>query len=114
MKITYLRNTVAVIIAAVFMAFCLSAAQNISQKADKSARKTIIIDAGHGGFDGGAVADDGTAEKEINLAISLKLRDWLTFYGYDVIMLRDTDCSLGDGGQTTRQRIKPTLCIVIR
>lgn len=105
-KITYLRNTVAVILAAVFTAFCLSAAQNISQKADKSTRKTIIIDAGHGGFDGGAVADDGTAEKDINLAVSLKLRDFLTFYGYDVIMLRDTDCSLGDGGQTTRQKKK--------
>ena len=32
---------------------------------------TVIIDAGHGGFDGGAVASDGTVEKDINLNIAL-------------------------------------------
>ena len=36
-------------------------------------RPTVILDAGHGGFDGGAVAPDGTVEKEINLKIALKL-----------------------------------------
>ena len=35
---------------------------------------TIIVDAGHGGEDGGATADDGTLEKDINLAIVQKLR----------------------------------------
>ena len=37
----------------------------------------IIVDAGHGGFDGGAVGTRGTVEKEINLDIALKLRDML-------------------------------------
>ena len=37
----------------------------------------IIVDAGHGGVDGGAVAKDGTHEKDINLKIALKLRDEL-------------------------------------
>ena len=32
--------------------------------------KTVVLDAGHGGFDGGAVADDGTLEKDINLSIA--------------------------------------------
>ena len=32
---------------------------------------TIIIDAGHGGFDGGAVGVDGIVEKDINLSIAL-------------------------------------------
>lgn len=53
--------------------------------------KTVIIDAGHGGFDGGAVAHDGTAEKNINLAISKTLRDILEFNGYKVIMTRVED-----------------------
>ena len=35
---------------------------------------TVVIDPGHGGQDGGAVAADGTAESEINLAVSLQ--DW--------------------------------------
>lgn len=53
--------------------------------------RTVIIDPGHGGFDGGAGADDGTLEKDINLEISLRLRDFLTFYGCSVVMTRETD-----------------------
>ena len=40
-------------------------------------RQVIILDAGHGGFDGGAVAPDGTVEKDINLKIALTLKDFL-------------------------------------
>lgn len=36
-------------------------------------QKTIIVDAGHGGEDGGAIGLDGTVEKDINLDIALKL-----------------------------------------
>ena len=36
--------------------------------------KTIIIDAGHGGEDGGAVSNNGISEAEINLKIALKLQ----------------------------------------
>lgn len=56
-------------------------------------KKTIIIDAGHGGFDGGAVASDGTSEKDINLKIAQNLRDFLSYAGFDVIMTRNTDSS---------------------
>ncbi len=56
----------------------------------------IIIDAGHGGFDGGAVALDGTAEKDINLLIAKKLEKLLCFYGFNVVMTRDTDQSTED------------------
>ena len=34
---------------------------------------TIVVDAGHGGFDGGAVGTNGAVEKDINLAIALKV-----------------------------------------
>ena len=44
-----------------------AAALNVSEK-------VIIIDAGHGGEDGGAVGGDGTPEKELNLAVALKLQ----------------------------------------
>lgn len=56
-------------------------------------KKTIIIDPGHGGFDGGAVASDGTPEKDINLEISKTLKCFLTHFGFDVVMTRDTDIS---------------------
>ncbi len=58
--------------------------------------KVIIIDAGHGGFDGGAVAIDGTVEKDINLKIAATLRDFLRCGGYKVIMTRESDVSTDD------------------
>lgn len=65
----------------------------------------IIIDAGHGGFDGGAVADDGTVEKDINLKISKYLQEYLTIFGFSTIMTRENDGSIEDEGlQTIRER----------
>ena len=58
--------------------------------------KTVILDAGHGGFDGGAVAHDGTVEKDINLKITSFLKEMLKSAGYRVISTRDTDVSTDD------------------
>lgn len=63
---------------------------------DASALPTIILDAGHGGEDGGAVAVNGIEEKKINLAIALLVRDKLTSAGYCVQMIRETDTAVGD------------------
>ena len=65
----------------------------------------IIIDAGHGGFDGGAVGNDGIIEKNINLQISLFLQEYLSFFNIKTIMIRESDCSVEDEGlNTIRQR----------
>ena len=64
--------------------------------ADASRPKTIIIDAGHGGFDGGASAADGTVEKDINLHISKKICAMLRLNGYKVIMTRSEDTGTED------------------
>lgn len=67
--------------------------------------RTVIIDAGHGGFDGGAVGLDGTAEKEINLQISQKLSNILKLQGFNVIMTRNSDDSIhSKDAQTIRQK----------
>ena len=58
--------------------------------------KTVIIDAGHGGFDGGASAADGTVEKDINLSIAQKVAAILKFNGYNVIMTRTEDTGTED------------------
>lgn len=55
----------------------------------------VLLDAGHGGFDPGAMGGD-TKESEINLAITLKLRDELTAMGYAVEMTREKDEALAD------------------
>ena len=66
----------------------------------------LVLDAGHGGEDGGAVSITGTPESEINLAIVLKLRDVLGLYGVDPILLRETDVSLHDSGAGTLREKK--------
>ena len=64
----------------------------------------IVIDAGHGGEDGGAEAN-GLLEKDINLDIALRLRDMLLAGGYKVVMTRDSDVSIYDSSaSTTREK----------
>lgn len=67
---------------------------------DIGERKTIVIDAGHGGMDSGAVGVNGELEKNINLNIVLTLRDMLVLSGFDVVLTRDTDTSIHDSGVT--------------
>lgn len=62
---------------------------------------TVIVDAGHGGEDGGAVAVNGALEKDINLAIALELEKNLKQNNFEVIMIRDSDISVGDQSLTT-------------
>ena len=60
-------------------------------------RTTVILDAGHGGEDGGAVSSAGAAEKSLNLSIALTLGDMLSSCGVDVIYTRTDDNGLYDG-----------------
>lgn len=61
----------------------------------------IIIDAGHGGQDGGAVAADGTQEQYINLDIALKLNDLLSSKGYNTLLTRTDNNSIHDSDAKT-------------
>ena len=67
---------------------------------------TLIIDAGHGGEDGGAVSITGVSESEINLSIACKLEDLLALYGVQPVMLRREDISLHDAGAKTLREKK--------
>lgn len=58
--------------------------------------KTIAIDAGHGGPDGGAVSRGGLVEKNVTLAISMYLRDYLQQAGALVVMTREDDKDLAN------------------
>ena len=68
----------------------------ISVSAAYKNRNTVILDAGHGGFDGGAVASDGTVEKDINLKITLASAKFLRQSGFNVILTRENDVSTDD------------------
>lgn len=63
-------------------------------------RICIIIDAGHGGEDGGATSCTGVLESKINLEIALRLEDLLHLLGYDTRMIRTTDKSVYTSGET--------------
>ena len=66
---------------------------------------TVVIDAGHGGEDGGAVSSAGTVESGLNLAIALRLDAVLALYGVDTVLLRTEDVSLHDpDAKTLREK----------
>ncbi|MEF9959770.1 MAG: N-acetylmuramoyl-L-alanine amidase [Niameybacter sp.] len=70
-----------------------------------TASKTIVIDAGHGGFDPGKTGISGTKEDEINLEIAFKLKSYLEQSGATVIMTRTDDEKLqGEKGNTHKRR----------
>ncbi len=64
----------------------------------------ILIDPGHGAEDGGAVSPSGVIEKDVNLSISLFLRDYLQMSGYDVIMTREDD-SIPATGDSLKEKL---------
>ena len=69
--------------------------------------KVILLDAGHGGIDPGATNEDKSIlEKDINLQITLKLRELLESSGCLVLLTREEDTSLyeEEAGKTTRQK----------
>ena len=66
----------------------------------------ILLDAGHGGEDGGAIGVGGIIEKDINLSITLKTAEFLEFLGYDVEFTRKTDKMTCDEGLKTQREKK--------
>lgn len=76
------------------IAFCSFVALNNNNAVYTSAipvKPVIVIDAGHGGEDGGTSSDSGVLEKDINLLISKKLEKILKRYGFRTVMIRTDD-----------------------
>ncbi len=66
---------------------------------------TLLIDAGHGGEDGGAVSISGAVESHINLAVALRIKALMDFCGVNSALLRESDVSLHDSNaETLRQK----------
>ena len=65
----------------------------------------ILLDAGHGGEDGGAIGVGGIIEKDLNLSVTLKTAAFFEFLGYDVEFTRETHkMTCDDGLKTQRER----------
>lgn len=76
----------------------------MAENAPLEGRKCIIIDAGHGGEDGGATSCTGILESAMNLEIALRLDDLFHLLGYDTAMIRTTDISVYTQGETIAQK----------
>ena len=64
-----------------------------------------MANSAHGGFDGGAMAPDGTSEKDINLSIAKKLKDFLQYMGFRVLMTREDDVSTETNNEENNKKL---------
>lgn len=106
-KIKFLLVFALVVIFSVLIAGSGYVADKIAVDASTgtSAYKTVIVDAGHGGPDGGTSAADGTVEKGLNLEIAIKLNEILRAMGIETVMTRTEDISIHDeSAETIRQK----------
>ena len=105
------------IFSAVFCAFAIffaskalklagsSYVQTFSGATFSPSRPVLIIDPGHGGEDGGAVSPSGILESDINLDISLKMRDFAALFGISPVMTRTgADIDYPDSADTVKER----------
>lgn len=88
-----------------YLAFWPSGAMQTVGPVD-SGRPVLVLDAGHGGEDGGAVSLTGVPESQINLAIVQKLDLLLGLWGQSPVVLRQEDVSLHDPSADTLREKK--------
>ena len=85
-KLYYIAPALAVLVALIL----LVKPSVLPAASENTAAPVLIIDAGHGGADGGAVASDGTQEADINLDIALRLKAIAVLCGTETRMTRES------------------------
>ena len=110
-----LKHTVIKAVSMTVFAFLIVAAPFLSFLENKivaassgriNENNVILLDAGHGGEDGGAIGVGGIIEKDINLSITLKTALFFKFFGYEVEFTRETDKMTCDNGLKTQRERK--------
>ena len=94
-----IKLTVSIIGCFVLLAVCARLTENALPTSAGAAQKpVIVIDAGHGGLDSGAVGVTGVLEKDVNLSIVLALKDMFEMSGFKVVLTRNEDISIYSPG----------------
>lgn len=94
-----IRLTAAMIGCFALLAVCARVTDNALPTAVETAEKPVIVlDAGHGGLDSGAVGKSGLLEKDVNLSVVKKLASMLKMSGFEVVLTRNEDISIYDPG----------------
>ena len=94
---------VVMLLCGVFLLLCVAGSRVVTVMAENeqmNRRYRVVIDAGHGGVDGGATSCTGKLESAYNLEISLVLRDLFHLLGLRTRMIRTTDTSVYTSGNT--------------
>ena len=110
-NLKYIIIAVAVMITILFIVKIKNTSEDVMQYMPVT-DKTIVLDAGHGGIDPGAMNKDKTVlEKDINLQITMKIKELIEASGGNVVLTRDSDISLYEEGanKTTRQKYNENL-----
>ena len=81
-------------------------AGKVNPDVSEISKPVVVIDAGHGGEDGGASGKNGALEKDLNLSIALELCDMLRANGIEVVMTRTEDILLYDRNVNYKGRKK--------
>lgn len=90
-RVSYVSRLLVLPLAAiVFFAFTLKVKNRVSNLYDGKTI-TVVIDAGHGGADNGAVSADGVKEKDITLAIAKKIAELNSNPHIKIVLSRDND-----------------------
>ena len=92
---------------AMIILLCLWGSKTVTTIAESSPpvrKRQIVLDAGHGGIDGGAISYSGIPESRYNLEITLRLRDLFHLLGYETVMIRTEDVSIYTKGETIAQK----------
>lgn len=94
-----------VVTAALTITYCGSCAVTVmSENTAVPGTHCIILDAGHGGVDGGTTSCTGKKESAYNLEITYRLNSLLNFMGYETLMIRTSDISVYTKGETIAQK----------
>lgn len=97
MIIIHKKSIVLTIVAfmAIFLV-CMGFKENLLETNGEIREYKIVVDAGHGNPDGGAISSDGIEEASLNLQVALKLKEMLEENGYKVVMTRTNEENIAD------------------
>jgi N-acetylmuramoyl-L-alanine amidase len=95
------RNFVPLLAAGLLTPFLADSSYAAKRSSSGSSPTTVVIDAGHGGYDRGGIPGQRVSEKEMTLDVARRLRSVLSASGYRVVMTRDSDVFVPLGTRTS-------------
>ena len=95
-----------------YVVWCFAATALAATVSAQTRYNTVVIDAGHGGFDRGGIPSQRILEKNMNLDVSLRLKPILEKAGYRVIMTRSTDIFVPLGARVAIANSNPNAIFV--